>query len=142
MIDSELSLLECGTSVDSRGSVTFANGFPLFEFKRFYVIRNTVDAPIRAWHAHHNESKAFFPVNGSFVIGAIKVPNWEKPPLDQKPEFITLDANSPKALFVPAGYANGIFTLSKDAEVLVFSSSSLEDSVADDFRFPLDTWKF
>lgn len=135
-------MMECGVSVDSRGSVTFANGFPLKEFQRFYIIRNSSDAPIRAWHAHHNESKAFFPINGSFLVGAIKVPDWSEPPLDENPDFFTLEATNPKALFVPKGYANGIKSLSADAEILVFSSSTLAESQKDDFRFAPSTWLF
>jgi dTDP-4-dehydrorhamnose 3,5-epimerase-like enzyme len=53
---------------------------------------------------------------------------------------IVLSGTNPSAVLVPAGYANGFKTLTSDALVLVFSSTSLEESLNDDFRFPFDYW--
>ncbi len=50
-------------------------------------------------------------------------------------------------LFVPKGYASGFINKSNNSELLVFSTSTLENSVNDDYRFENDyfknaEWKF
>ena len=51
-----------------------------------------------------------------------------------------ISSDTPSVLVVPAGFANGFKTLSQDAIVLFLSSSTLEESQGDDFRFPFDYW--
>jgi dTDP-4-dehydrorhamnose 3,5-epimerase len=53
---------------------------------------------------------------------------------------IVLSGTSTTAFFVPAGYANGFKTLTNDALMLIFSSTSLDESLNDDYRFPYDYW--
>jgi dTDP-4-dehydrorhamnose 3,5-epimerase-like enzyme len=41
---------------------------------------------------------------------------------------------------IPAGYANGFMTLTESAKVMFLSTSSLEESAGDDFRFDARLW--
>lgn len=136
----KLELIEAGVFQDNRGLVAFANDFPLSEFKRFYIIQNSVSSPVRAWHAHKLEAKAIFPVSGTFFVGAIEVEDWVNPPLDKNPEIFELDSKRPSILLIPGGYANGFRSVSPDASFLIFSSMTLDESLGDDFRFPPNTW--
>ena len=38
-------------------------------------------------------------------------------------------------LFIPSGYANGAMSLSDESTVMYFSTSNLEESMDDDYRF-------
>jgi hypothetical protein len=53
-------LIEGAASIDDRGSLTFINGFPLPDYKRFYTVANHQQGFIRAWHGHLLESKTLF----------------------------------------------------------------------------------
>jgi len=51
-----------------------------------------------------------------------------------------LSDKDPGILYVPPGYAHGYKTLTSDTKVFFFSTSTLEDSVHDDFRFDPYYW--
>jgi dTDP-4-dehydrorhamnose 3,5-epimerase len=51
-----------------------------------------------------------------------------------------MSSSNPAAFYIPAGYANGFMTLSDDTQILVFSSTTLEESQGDDYRFEFDYW--
>ena len=51
----------------------------------------------------------------------------------------TISADEPKILFIPAGYANGWMSLTDDATLLVFSTTTAAESKIDDYRFPART---
>ena len=55
-------------------------------------------------------------------------------------ERFTLSDRSPAVLRVPAGYVNGFMTLTEGAKAMFFSTSTLEESLGDDFRFPARYW--
>ena len=54
-------------------------------------------------------------------------------------EFI-LSSTSPKFLYIPKGYANGLTNLSSNAKLIVFSDKLLEESLNDDYRFDYNFW--
>jgi len=129
----ELEIINGGVAVDDRGSVRFVNDFNFNTVKRFYQVTNHKRDFIRAWHAHEKEGKFVYVTKGSALVGAVNLKN----------EEITkqvLSATSPKVLYIPPGYANGFKSLEEDTIILFFSTSTLEDSLGDDIRFPYDKW--
>jgi dTDP-4-dehydrorhamnose 3,5-epimerase len=43
-------------------------------------------------------------------------------------------------VYIPKGYANGSMSLEENSELLIFSTSSLEESLKDDIRYKADYW--
>lgn len=136
----EFSQVTGGKAFDDRGSLTFINDLDLSGFKRFYIVENHARGFVRAWHGHKKEAKAVVVVSGSALVAAVKVDNWESPSKDLKVERVVLSAEKPAALLIPAGYANGFMTLTESAKVMFLSTSSLEESTGDDFRFDARLW--
>jgi dTDP-4-dehydrorhamnose 3,5-epimerase-like enzyme len=140
----EPTLIKGGLAVDDRGSLMFANEFHFEGVKRFYVIENHQPQFVRAWHGHKKEAKYFIPIKGSFIVGAVPVDNWDHPNKELLPFRITLSEHSPQILAIPPGYANGLMNLTPGAKLLVLSTSTLDESKGDDFRYPgryWDIWK-
>jgi dTDP-4-dehydrorhamnose 3,5-epimerase-like enzyme len=133
-------LYEGDLAIDDRGVVGFVNGFPLVGVKRFYWVKNHKQGFVRAWHAHRREGKYFTVVCGAALIGAVWIDNWENPSTECKTWKYVLSSERPSVLYVPPGYANGFMSLTQDTELLVFSTSSLEESKDDDVRFPARYW--
>jgi dTDP-4-dehydrorhamnose 3,5-epimerase-like enzyme len=129
-----------GKAFDDRGSLTFINDLDLSQFKRFYVVENHSKGFVRAWHGHKQEAKAVVVLHGSALVAAVKVDNWDSPSKDLKVERTVLSSEKPGALLIPAGYANGFMTLTEGAKVMFLSTSSLEESAGDDFRFEAKYW--
>jgi dTDP-4-dehydrorhamnose 3,5-epimerase len=125
---------------DDRGSLGFINGFDVSDFKRFYLIENHSVNFIRAWHGHLKETKAIIMVKGEALVCAVELDDTTNPNKNNEVTRIVLSATSPSALYIPAGYANGFMTLSADAKLLVFSSTTVEESQGDDYRFAYDYW--
>lgn len=135
-----LKLIPGGLATDKRGQVSFVNDFNFEGVKRFYMVENVSNALIRAWHAHKNEAKYILVVKGAAMIGAVEVDDWDNPSKNLEVKRFILDSASPSVLKIPAGYANGIMSLSKDTQVMIFSNSSIEESKKDDFRFDPRYW--
>jgi len=129
-----------GSAYDDRGSLSFLNNFQSFTLKRFYFIENYQQGFVRAWHGHQKESKFFICVSGAFKLAAVKLSDPKNP--DKNADLIcqVLDSRQPRYFFVPAGYANGLMSLTENAKLLVLSDQFLEDAKDDDFRFPYDFW--
>jgi dTDP-4-dehydrorhamnose 3,5-epimerase len=134
------TLIKGGRAVDDRGALTFVNDFSLHGYKRFYTVQNHKQGFIRAWHGHLNEGKAFIVVSGSVMACAVRMTDTKTPNKDEEVKKFTLSSTTPAALVIPAGYANGFMNLTRDAVLLVLSSSTLEESLNDDYRFEFDYW--
>jgi len=137
-------IIKGGLSIDDRGEVGFINDFHFDGVKRFYTLLNHNKGFIRAWHGHKKESKYFHVIKGTALICAVKIDNWVNPSKDLKVSRYTLSEKSPCVLYVPVGFANGFMSLTDDCKIIVFSTSTLEDSLNDDYRFDArywDTWK-
>lgn len=134
------TLIKGGRAVDDRGAVTFVNDFNLQGFKRFYTVQNHKQGFIRAWHGHLKEAKAFIVVTGSVLACAVRMTDAISPSKDEEVKKFTLSSTTPSTLIIPAGYANGFMSLTPDAVLLVLSSTTLEDSLNDDYRFDFDYW--
>ena len=126
-------ILQGGVAVDDRGSVRFVNDFDFKDVKRFYQVQNHRQGFIRAWHGHQHEAKYVYVASGSALIGAVNMET-------QVVEKFVLSSQSPKVLFIPAGYANGFKTLEENTIILFFSTSDLSSSLKDDIRFAYDKW--
>jgi len=132
-----------GISVDDRGKTSFVNDFDFKDVKRFYYIQNHKSPFIRAWHGHKRETKYITVVKGSAVIGVVKIDDWDTPTVMVNYEGVkkmVLSSENPTVVRVPPGCANGVMTLTDDTIVMVFSTSTLTDSLSDDFRFDARLW--
>jgi dTDP-4-dehydrorhamnose 3,5-epimerase len=133
-------LLRGGLAVDDRGEVGFVNEFDFTDVRRFYTVSNHRAGFVRAWHGHRHEAKYVLAVTGSALVCCIEVDDWEAPSAELAVQRFVLSEKSPAVLRVPAGYVNGFMTLTPDAKLMFFSSSTLDESLGDDVRFPARYW--
>jgi dTDP-4-dehydrorhamnose 3,5-epimerase-like enzyme len=136
----EPKLLQGRLAVDDRGAVGFVNEFNFANVKRFYTVGNHASNFVRAWHGHRRESKYCTVVAGTALVCCIAIDNWDNPSADLKIHRFVLSEQAPAILCVPAGYVNGFMTLAAQTKVMFFSSSTLEESMNDDIRFPSRKW--
>ena len=132
-MNNQAKLLKGGVAVDDRGYVSFVNDFDFNNVKRFYQVENHSINFIRAWHGHKKEGKYVYVPKGSVLIGAV---NLETEEITKK----IISSKTPSVLWIPPNHANGFMNLEKDTIIQFFSTSSLEDSLDDDIRFPWDKW--
>jgi dTDP-4-dehydrorhamnose 3,5-epimerase len=133
-------LIEGALVVDDRGSVSFVNDFDFQEVKRFYLVTNHRAGFVRAWHAHRREAKCVTVTRGAAVIGAVRIDDWESPSRDAEVHRHVLSAQKPAVFYIPAGYANGFMSLTEDATLMFFSTSTVEESRGDDIRYDSRRW--
>jgi len=133
-------LIKGGLAVDDRGSVSFVNDFHFQDVKRFYIVENHRQGFIRAWHAHKNEGKYVMVIKGSAIVAAVEIDNWDNPSKDLPVSRFVLSEKSPSILFIPKGHANGFLSLSVNLKIMFLSTSTLEDSLKDDYRFEAHYW--
>jgi dTDP-4-dehydrorhamnose 3,5-epimerase len=134
------SLIQGKIAVDDRGVVGFANEFTFPGIKRFYTVANHRKGFVRAWHGHRREAKYCTAVRGSFLVCCIRIDDWLNPAPDLPIHRFVLSERNPAVLCVPAGYINGFMSLTDDAKIMFFSTSTLEESLDDDIRFPARQW--
>ncbi len=139
-IDIKPELIKGGLVVDDRGAVSFVNDFNFVGVKRFYTVENHRQGFVRAWHAHKNEAKYIMAIKGSALIGAVQIDNWDNPSKDSKVYRFVLSDKSPAVLFVPPGFANGFMSLTDDTKLIFFSTSELNESLNDDYRYESRYW--
>jgi dTDP-4-dehydrorhamnose 3,5-epimerase len=140
MYNHQPTMLEGGLGVDDRGHVGFVNDFDFQDVKRFYWVSNHRRGFIRAWHGHRNEAKYVTVVSGAALVCAVKVSDWENPDTSAHVHRHVLSAEKPSVLFIPAGYANGFMSLTENAKLMFFSTSTLAESRGDDIRFDARLW--
>jgi len=133
-------LMDGGLGIDDRGSVAFVNDFNFAGVKRFYMVANHRQGFIRAWHAHRRESKYVTVVEGAAVVAAVAIDNWETPSKTAQVHRYVLSAAKPQVLYIPAGYANGFMSLTDNAKLMFFSTSTLAESHGDDVRYEARYW--
>lgn len=137
---SEIKIYKGDIAVDDRGRLSFINDFNFEGVKRFYQVRNHRKGFVRAWHGHKIEAKYVTVVQGSAIVGAVKVDNWDSPSKELKPERWVMSGDKPQVIYLPAGYANGFMSLSDDLIILFFSTTTLQESMGDDYRFDSRYW--
>src|SRR5258707_8298888 len=120
-------VIEGGLAVDDRGTVSFVNDFHLANVKRFYSVSNHRAGFIRAWHGRRREAQYVTAVQGTSVVGAVKVDDWDNPSKDLPVNRFVLSEYKPSILYIPAGYASGFMSLTAGAKLLFFSTATFED---------------
>ena len=136
----QVRLIEGGLAVDDRGQVSFVNAFGFEGVKRFYAVANHRQGFVRAWHGHRREGKFVYVAQGSALVAAVRIDDWERPSKDLPVARFVLSAQKPAVLWIPPGHANGFMSLTPDAVLLFFSTSTVEESRQDDVRFPARHW--
>jgi len=140
MKNSEVSIIDGGLVVDDRGVVRFVNDFNFKGVKRFYQVDNFNADVIRAFHGHLKESKYAYVLKGSAIVCVVPIIRIKKPSKRLNVQRFVLSAKSPKILYIPPGFANGFRFLENGSSIIFFSTSSLEESKSDDYRFDYDYW--
>ncbi len=136
----KLRLIPGGVAVDDRGCLNFANDFNFYGVKRFYQVQNFSTSTIRAFHGHLKEAKYIYVAKGSAIVAAVELDDVKSPSKNKKVNRFILSDKKPQVLFIPPKYANGFRPLEEDTRILFFSTSSLEESKGDDYRFSVDYW--
>ena len=134
------NIIHGGQFTDERGKLIFFNDFDMKEVKRFYIIEHPDTSIVRAWQGHKIEKKWFHVISGSFKVGLVQPDNWEKPSPELKVEEFILRAGDNSILFIPGNYANGFKAMEPGSGITVFSSFSVEESAADNYRFDKSMW--
>lgn len=125
---------------DERGTLEFVNEKVPGNYRRFYIITHPDAKIVRAWQGHLNEEKAFYALNGSFVIAVVHPQHFENPEDTESPEVFQINSENKNLLRVPGGNYTGIKALTPGAKLLVLSSMDLAGSKADDYRQPAERW--
>ena len=133
-------LIQGGQHADERGKVSFVNGFDFKGVDRCFWIRAAKANVLRGWVGHRREQKWFTVVQGEVLVAVVRPDDWERPSQDLPVTRYVLSDGHPQVLHVPPGYATASVNLSQDSILLVFSSGKLENTNADDFRFPVGHW--
>ena len=136
----KVSFIDGMISVDDRGELCFCNDFDMSSVRRFYVVSNHESRFIRAWHAHKEEMKFVFVASGTAMVAAVKIDDWDSPDRKAKVSKYILSDKKPGILVIPPGYANGAMTLEPDTRIVFFSTSTLEQSKGDDYRYDAYYW--
>lgn len=136
----EPKLINGNRLYDNRGSLRFSNELTFKGIKRFYIVHNYNKNFVRAWHGHLKEEKFIGCIKGTFQISAVKLNNIKKPNKKNKIFNFFLNQSNSNFVYIPKGYANGSMSLEENSELLIFSTSSLKESLKDDIRYKSDYW--
>lgn len=124
-------IIKGGLSVDDRGIVAFVNDFDFQKVKRFYAVSNFSPDTVRAFHGHMREEKYVYVASGAALVAVAEL---VKGQLLNPYKFMLAEGN-PQILYIPAKHANGFKALAPHTRILFFSTSTLDESENDDFRF-------
>jgi dTDP-4-dehydrorhamnose 3,5-epimerase len=130
---------ESNSNSDERGTVSFTNDLNLQKAIRTYKVENSQLKTVRAWHGHKVEEKWVNVEQGEFLVCVVKIDDFTSPSKDSEIQTYKM---SPKDgfLYIPPNFANGAMNLTEDNAIRYYSSSTLEESLNDDFRFESDYW--
>ena len=134
-------IFQGGISFDKRGSVSYNNSLELKKIKRFYIVQNKKNNFVRAWHGHKIEAKYILCIKGKAKVSAVRIKDFKKPKKNSKVYSWIIDEKKPSVIFIPPGFANGTKSLLKGTKIFVLSTTTLKDSLNDDFRFKENFWK-
>jgi len=123
---------------DSRGTIAFCNDFNFSEIKRFYFISPESPQSIRAWQGHRFEKRFFYVSQGAFKVNMIFPDNWSKPRKNLSAITFDLTASKSQILIIPEGYINGFRALENNSQLLIFATSSIDETMKDDYRWEMD----
>ena len=77
---------------------------------------------------------------GAAIVAAVEFDHDTRPSKSKTVHRFVLSEEQPGVLAIPAGYANAFRILRPGTVLVFFSSSTLEESEKDDYRFPPDYW--
>ena len=137
-MNKKINIIDGDISIDDRGKLSFVNGFNFLNVKRFYQVENFNLNVVRAFHGHMREEKYVYVSSGSIILCLAKLSADKTLNKKDKPERIVLSATKPKIVHIPSGYANGFKVLEENTKIIFFSTTTLEESSGDDYRFPYD----
>ena len=86
------------------------------------------------------EAKYVYVSKGSAIVAAVKLDDVDNPSKDLPINRYILSDLKPQVLFIPPGHANGFRPLQRDTRIIFFSTSTLQESKGDDYRYPADYW--
>ena len=127
---------------DSRGELRAFNKFNMNEVVRFYEIAPASIENIRGWIGHRAERKWFCCSQGAFIINVVELDSFDTPSKTLDVFAYRLDSSEAVILQAGPGVATAIRAESAGSRLTVYSNFSLEESQADDYRFPEDYWAF
>lgn len=125
---------------DQRGTLQCVNDFDFKNICRFYQLQHTDTGVIRAWQGHQKEHKYFYVAAGSFIIGWVKIDDFNNPSGSLVAEHAVLSADKPGILSVPPGFANGIKALAPQSRLIVYSNLDLKQSEQDRWSYDSSLW--
>ena len=125
---------------DNRGSVRFNNNLNFKNIKRFYTVHNYQKNFIRAWHGHFKEEKFIGCIKGTFQISAVKINKKKDPNKKNKVFSFIINQSNSNFVHIPKGFANGSMSLEDNSELLIFSTSTVQESLRDDYRYDYLHW--
>lgn len=131
-----------GQAIDDRGVLSFVNEVDFKDVKRVYMVENFSTDTVRAFHGHMAENKYVMVVKGSIILASAEIKFVTADP-EQTPyllglQRVILSDRDFRIAHIPAGRANGFRALEPETKVLFYSTSTLEESLGDDIRFPYD----
>lgn len=114
---------------DDRGWVYCAfDSMDRHKIKRTYVVENLRNGQCRNWHGHRLAHTYMHVINGVCKIVALNMD-------DIKDHFnAVLSSRRPQLFYIPAGYYNGVKSLTKGTKILVYSTLSFSEVKNDDYR--------
>lgn len=133
-------LIPGNSAVDDRGKLTFVNDFDFTGIKRAYTVSNHREGFVRGWHGHKKEGKYVSVVTGASLFGIVRIDDWDNPSKSLEISKFVLSETKPSVLYIPPGHAHGFMNLTADTRITFYSTSTLADSLDDDFRFHARYW--
>lgn len=127
-------IINGGIFVDDRGPLRFNNEFNFEGVKRFYQVENHERGFIRAWHGHKKEAKYFYVAKGTAWVATVDMDD------ETQAERYILSDKNPKILYIPPGKYNGFQSLEEGTILIVFSTTTTEESKGDDYRKPYEAF--
>lgn len=125
---------------DARGQISSLNSFHFEGVKRMYILHHPDTETRRGWNGHRFERKWFYCVKGSFSIAVVTPDDWQAPSPSLQAETHHLSEAQSELLCVPAGRASLIRATTPGSILMVLSDKTLEESVADSYRFDSTLW--
>lgn len=126
-----MELIKGNRFIDDRGIIRFNNEFDMTAVKRMYIIEPTPHL-IRAWQGHKMENKWFSVVSGRFEVQVVSMTD-----LTAKKSCIVSD-DQDEVIKIEAGFYNGFKALEHQSKLMVYSDTSLNESLNDDYRLSLE----
>ena len=139
-MDKDIRLIKGVKHSDHREHLTHFNEFDFNGVARYYIIEQEDTNIYRGWHGHQFEKKWFQCIKGEFILGFVKVDNFDNPSNNLIIEKFHLNEQEPVLLCVPEGYVNMVRAIKPGSKLLVYSGKPLEVAKLDSWRWEPSMW--